>query len=241
MSEPVSDLLIAPEIKVDETVPWSVRDAWVGLGLLIIIQILIIAAVFIFKPVKIYGSFAVILLEGTYLIPVVIILARRRINWKLLGYRKFTSTNILMGCGLLVVAYFIVIINNTIFLMFGKNTQAEGIARLLGSLPSPYAFVISGVLLAPFVEETFFRGFLFPGFRQRYGWKVAALLSSAFFAAMHLQLSALIPTFVLGYVFSILYQRSNSILPGMLMHFLVNAFGFSAIYFATRFGGFIPR
>jgi uncharacterized protein len=241
MTEPQHDLPNSDEKGVDPSVPWSIRDAWLGLGSLILIQILIVGAVLTFKPAKVYGSFAVILLELTYLVPLVMILGRRRVNWRLLGYRKFSTNNILMGCGLLVICYIIIFVNNTIFLMLGKTTQAEQIAKLMSTLPSPYALVFTGVILAPFVEESFFRGFLFAGFRQRYGWKWAALLSSVFFAALHLQFSTLIPTFVLGYVFSILYQKSNSILPGILMHFVVNAFGFFALYISTRFGGLIPQ
>jgi hypothetical protein len=91
------------------------------------------------------------------------------------------------------------------------------------------------------VEETFFRGFLFAGFRGRLGWNKAALLSSAIFAAAHLQPSVLVPTFVLGYIFSYLYQKSNSIFPGMLMHFLVNGFGIFTIFVLSRSGLPIPR
>ena len=107
----------------------------------------------------------------------------------------------------------VTIINNTLFLKFGKNIQADEIAKLLATLSSPYPFIFTGVILAPIVEETFFRGFLFAGFRQRYGYQKAALLSSAIFAAAHLQLAVLVPTFVLGYIFSYLYQKSNSIIP----------------------------
>jgi hypothetical protein len=97
------------------------------------------------------------------------------------------------------------------------------------------------VVLAPIVEETFFRGFLFAGFRQHYGYNKAALLSSAIFAAAHLESSIFVPTFVLGLIFSYLYQKSNSVFPGMIMHFLVNAFGIITIFELTRYGLFTPR
>ena len=90
------------------------------------------------------------------------------------------------------------------------------------------------------VEEIFFRGFLFQGFRQKYGWVNAALLSSAIFAAAHLDPVALIPTFVLGIVLAYVYHRSNSLWPGIILHFLVNAFGLCGAYVATRFPGIIP-
>ena len=71
----------------------------------------------------------------------------------------------------------------------------------------------------------FARGFIFSGFRQSYGWKKAAFLSSTIFALAHLQPVAFLPTFMLGYVFSYLYQKSNSILPGIFLHLLTNLFG----------------
>jgi membrane protease YdiL (CAAX protease family) len=66
------------------------------------------------------------------------------------------------------------------------------------------------------------------------------LLSSAIFAIAHLQLAALIPTFILGNVLAYVYHRSNSLWPGMILHFLVNAFGLSAAYFATHLQNSIP-
>jgi membrane protease YdiL (CAAX protease family) len=41
---------------------------------------------------------------------------------------------------------------------------------------------------------------------------------------------------VLAYV----YHRTNSLWPGMILHFLVNAFGLAGAYFATRIQNGIP-
>jgi membrane protease YdiL (CAAX protease family) len=220
----------------NNALPWSVDDTWIGVGLLVIIQVAFAAIVLILKPQKVYGSFIVVFLELIYIFPALIILSIRHANYKLLGYRSFNPAFILIGFALLVPAYLITIINNSIFLAFGKNIQANEIIRLLNTLSSPYAFIFTGVILAPIVEETFFRGFLFAGFRQRFGFNKAALLSSAIFAAAHLQPSALVPTFILGYIFSYLYQKSNSIFPGMVMHFLVNGFSLVTIFVLTRSG-----
>ncbi len=241
MSVPPSDIPLPAPNPPAPRMPWSVRDTWLGLGLLVLIQILIVGFVVEFKPVKIYGSLGVILLECIYIIPVVIILTWRRADWKLLGFRRFDRRMIGVGCGLLMTTYLIVFLNNAIFVLLGKNIQTYEIMRLLGTLPSPYSFVIAAVFLAPLVEESFFRGFLFTGFRQRYGWKWAAGLSSAFFAILHLELSVLIPTFLLGFVFSYLYEKSNSILPGMLLHFLVNSFALTVILLLPHLSGAIPR
>jgi CAAX protease family protein len=226
---------------VDTLLPWSFDDTWIGVGLLVIIQIAFVLVVLLFKPIRIYGTFIVVFLELVYIFPVVIILSIRHADYRLLGYRRFDSRFIAIGCVLVAASYVVTVVNNTLFLKFGKNIQADEIAKLLATLSTPYSFIFTGVVVAPIVEETFFRGFLFAGFRQRYGYQKAALLSSAIFAAAHLQLSVLVPTFLLGYIFSYLYQKSNSIFPGMLMHFLVNAFGLFTIFALTRSGFPIPR
>jgi membrane protease YdiL (CAAX protease family) len=41
---------------------------------------------------------------------------------------------------------------------------------------------------------------------------------------------------VLAYV----YHKSNSVWPGILLHFLVNAFGLCSAYALTQFPGIIP-
>src|SRR6185503_5853530 len=119
-------------------------------------------------------------------------------------------------------------------------TQGSEILELFASLESPVWFFFVAAVLAPIVEEAFFRGFLFQGFRQKYGWIRAMLLSSAIFAAAHLDPVSLIPTFILGLVLAYLFQRSNSVWPGIILHFLVNAFGLCAAYFATHYQNIIP-
>ena len=140
-----------------------------------------------------------------------------------------------LGCGLLVASYALIIIHNLILTALKIETQGSDILELINSLESPVWFFIVGAVLAPIVEEMFFRGFLFQGFRQKYGWVSAALLSSLIFAAAHLDLVALIPTFVLGCLLAYVYHRSNSVWPGVILHVLVNAMGLCAALASTRF------
>lgn len=224
--------------------PWSLRDTWLGLGLLLLIQVIIIAAILIFKPpkssIRDYAPWVIILNELVLIIPVILVLGWRQANWRLLGFREFGISAIGMGCGFLIAAFLLTIINNSIFLALGWQVQANQIIQLLKDLPSPAAFIFTAVILAPLVEESLFRGFLFAGFRQSYGWNKAALLSSGLFALAHVLPAAFIPTFILGYSFSYLYHKSDSLWPGILMHFLVNAFGVLALFAYLYSGHPIP-
>ena len=60
-------------------------------------------------------------------------------------------------------------------------------------------------------------------------------MSSSLFAIMHGQLAALIPTFLLGCIIAYIYHRANSILPGMLIHFITNAWGLLGAYAGYKF------
>ena len=222
------------------TVPWKPIDNWISLLLLVVIY----GGLF---WVAIYGdrgrlaqSGLLVLVQLSFLLPVVIIFAWRRISWKSLGFGKFDWATVGIGCGLLVASYGFILLHNGILVLLGVETQGEQISQLFGGLDSPVWFLAVGAILAPLVEEIFFRGFLFQGFRARYGWGRALLLSSLIFGIAHLDPVALFPTFLLGCLLAYLYQRSNSIWPGVIFHTMINSLGLCAAYFITQYPGLIP-
>lgn len=225
----------------DYSVPWKFMDNWIGVALLAIIDVLI----FVImrgqeRRAELAQSAAVLLLELAYLLPVVMIFAGRRIHWKHLRFTKFDWGTMSIGCGLLVGSYILIILHNALLFLLGVDTQGENIVELFAELDSPVWFFIVGAIFAPLVEEIFFRGFLFQGFREKYGWITAMLLSAGIFAVAHLDLVVLIPTFILGCLLAYLYHRSNSIWPGIILHFLVNSFGLLGAYFASNYQNLIP-
>src|SRR5512147_14054 len=219
----VEDQQVLPTPEVPAySVPWKFMDNWIAVGMLALISgaLFIVAAQGV--GTDIVQTAGILLIELVYLLPVVLIFAWRRVHWKVLGFGRFTVETMGIGCGLLIAAYSIIIVHNLILYFLGVDTQGEEIMKIFAELESPVWFFIVGVVMAPIVEEIFFRGFLFQGFRQRYGWIAAGLLSSAIFAVAHLDLVALIPTFILGCVLAYVYHRSNSVWPGVVLHFLVN-------------------
>jgi membrane protease YdiL (CAAX protease family) len=89
------------------------------------------------------------------------------------------------------------------------------------------------VVVAPLVEETFFRGFVFAGMRSRHGWVRAAVISALVFAAAHLDLLFFIPRFLLGYLFAFIYDRSRSLWPSMILHAAWNGFALTVTYLVS--------
>lgn len=80
---------------------------------------------------------------------------------------------------------------------------------------------ISGVVLAPIVEEVLFRGVLYQALRRTMSVSGAALLSSIVFALMHVlwgNAILFVPLVVMGLLLSLLFERCGSLVPGILVH-----------------------
>lgn len=82
------------------------------------------------------------------------------------------------------------------------------------------------VVVAPVVEEVFFRGFLFRALAQRLGFWVAAAASAALFSVAHLDAALAGPAFLSGIVFAWVYWRAGSLWPAVLAHTSQNAIAF---------------
>jgi len=112
-----------------------------------------------------------------------------------------------------------------------RQTQLEGFAWIRSLSPSSFLLIlVAASVVAPVAEELFFRGFVFQSYARRYGPRVAALLSSLLFAALHLNLQALVPIFVMGLFLAWLYWRTHSLLPGIVAHGFNNAVAFTVLY-----------
>jgi membrane protease YdiL (CAAX protease family) len=227
--EPVPEPEIPP-------VPWTVRDTWLGV-LFLVLTLAAILALTVFLPKGEWvANILMIASELILLLPMAAIFLWKRISWRSIGFGKFQWNSMAWGCGGLIAVYPLIMLHNIVLFLLGVETQGKTITQIMQVMESPWAFVFSAVILAPLAEEIVFRGFFFAGFRQRYGWVPAVLISSAIFGASHLQLVAFIPTFLLGMVMAYAYHRSNSIWPGVIIHFWVNGSSLLLTLLAIRFG-----
>ena len=114
-----------------------------------------------------------------------------------------------------------------------RQTQLESLEWLRGVPLWQYLLVaFAAAVLAPIAEEVYFRGYVFRAYLAQKGPAQAYLFSSLLFALVHLNLPAFVPIFVVGLFLAYLYQRTGSILPGMIAHAFNNALAFTVLYFA---------
>jgi len=105
--------------------------------------------------------------------------------------------------------------------LIGQPHQKD-IAEGFGAVPVQVLLI---VIAAPISEEVCFRGMLFGGLRERLPRLVAALVSALIFGGLHATtgVSAVPPLIAFGFILALLYERTGSIVPGILLHMLNNS------------------
>lgn len=97
------------------------------------------------------------------------------------------------------------------------SSESAQIAAALS--PEGLAFILLAALVAPVIEEIVFRGFLLDAWRVRYGWTIAAFLTSAVFAVYH-------PFFVVAFFQSLIFicvlRRTGSLRGAIAIHACAN-------------------
>jgi uncharacterized protein len=103
---------------------------------------------------------------------------------------------------------------------------------------SAYTLAAFGVLVAPLVEELFFRGFLYPALARWTGQGLGVGLTALLFALLHASQLAmawapLLVVFVVGLVLTLIRVRTNSVASCVLVHAGYNLTLFTTAFFAT--------
>ena len=104
---------------------------------------------------------------------------------------------------------------------------------------SAYVLSVFGILVAPFVEELFFRGFLYPALARPLGVAAATAITAAGFALLHAGQLAhawapLLILFGVGMVLTLVRARTKSVAICVLMHMGYNFTLFSTLFIVTQ-------
>jgi membrane protease YdiL (CAAX protease family) len=108
--------------------------------------------------------------------------------------------------------------------LLADHTSASDRA-LAGALAdrTPLALEVLVLAVVPAIcEEVLVRGAIARGIAARFGPLAAVLLSSGYFALLHLSLARALPTALLGAALAVIVLRTGSLLPAILVHALNN-------------------
>jgi hypothetical protein len=112
------------------------------------------------------------------------------------------------------------------------------IDALFRTRSSVYAMAIFGIVVAPLVEELFFRGFLYPVLARSIGMVPSVVLTAASFALLHQgQLARawapLLLLFIVGSVLTCVRAVTRSVATSLMIHVGYNTTLFTLLFIAT--------
>lgn len=159
----------------------------------------------------------------------------RPTTWEAVGVRPASRAWLTVGAALGAAT---MLLNTGTIYLYGTLTGDQSIPvdrvaiveALGGPLWQSLLMLALGVLLVPLGEELIFRGVIF-GWMRRWPLPIAVIVSALVFAVMH-GFSVVFPVaLVLGIVTAMIYHRSGSIWPAVMLHAVNNgiAFGVSLL------------
>ena len=182
------------------------------------------------KPQFVLGSMVIWYALIFFFLYITLSVLRGHAFWECLGWRKIKSFTsgpprsplffFLAGAGLSLL---VALLSSR--LQAPENTPME---ELFKYRQTALLFVAMAVLIAPLVEETLFRGYLYPMFARSFGVWPGIILTGVLFGFMHgAQLgwtwSLVGVLVVVGIIFTFVRARTGSVFASFLMHLGYNS------------------
>ncbi len=168
---------------------------------------------------------------------------RKRLTWEDMGLSlKHVPFSVPRQLGLGVGAGAFTFLMSTFALLIFLRTLSLAGVSTTGASTSPtqpriesvsdYGYwLVAGVIVAPFAEEVFFRGYGLGGFVKRRQANRGLVITSALFAAAHLDPIAFLPLWGAGMVLGTLYLETGSLLAPIVAHATNNFIAMTLTYF----------
>jgi|GEM_PF-3264388 len=162
-----------------------------------------------------------------FLLVIFFTIYKKKATFEELGFRrlpfpKVISTAIISLLLSLVLIFFVSLVFYFLHLPGASGRQEPLLPFFDKSLFGFIVVIVVTSIFVPIVEETYFRGFLLQGLTRFLPDSVAIILSSLLFTVLHLNLSIFAPIFILSLVLSIVFFKTRSLWPGIVMHSLKN-------------------
>ncbi len=229
----------------------SVKFAF-GIVFISVLSALIIGSIFgALDPSILTGSkpglstyFAMFVGQGFLAVPVVVYLVRKK--YPLFESLRFNPVSkntafatLLLSLGAMVISDEINILVDMVIPMPDSFLQVEAMLKPDNSL-SLVLLIFTVVILAPIGEEILFRGFLQKYLENAWGDITRAILfSSLFFAAIHFNPYWMIQIYFLGVLLGYLAWKTDSVIPCIIFHVIINSTSLLFTYLGDSFESLI--
>lgn len=155
------------------------------------------------------------------ILPAVVYLCYKKVNWKEeLRLHKIKISTILL---LIIFAYTIMPLMNflsMITMLFSKNIIANTLNQLTSNNSSFVAFIVIAVIPC-MLEEFLYRGVVYGNYAKE-NKKFGIFLSGLLFGLVHMNINQFAYAFIMGVLFAMLIEATNSIVSSMIVHLVIN-------------------
>ncbi|MCL6512336.1 MAG: CPBP family intramembrane metalloprotease [Anaerolineae bacterium] len=168
-------------------------------------------------------------------------LKRRHYRWADIGLVPATPGWIAAAVAIFVVLRLVTVALSALLAQLGlQSMQPQVLAPGLTTLPGAIGMLFLAGLAVPVAEEIFFRGVVYRWLRDRWGVAIGAIASGVVFGLVHFEPATIVPAIVLGIALALVYERSKSLWPPILIHVLNNALAVGLLYVLIALGVPIP-
>ena len=158
------------------------------------------------------------------------------LRWRLLRPRDFPAALQYLIC---IFGGFALAVAVSAASQFAGKTKELPIEQLFGTRTDALWLAGFGIALAPLIEETIFRGFLYPVLARKWGIPAGIFITGLLFGLMHAaqlwggfaQIGLLI---FVGVVLTFARARTGSVLASYLIHVSYNSFLFAGFFVGTH-------
>ncbi|HEX4563545.1 MAG TPA: CPBP family intramembrane glutamic endopeptidase [Solirubrobacteraceae bacterium] len=158
-------------------------------------------------------------------------LGGRRVSAAQFGLRP---TRLWRALGLVALTIFLFLVFTAAWVQVAGSPKEE-LLKQLGAEKNAALLVASALLtcvVAPVSEEFLFRGYIFAALRNWRGTIPAAIITGVLFGGVHATSAPavdLVPLAFLGFALCLLYQRTRSLYPCIVVHMLNNCYAFAEL------------
>ncbi len=149
-------------------------------------------------------------------------------GFEFLRFKKIRFSNILLCILIYICLTPVLNFFNSLSMLYSTNVISSVMFSVTDEVPFVVGILIIAILPA-FLEEFTYRGIFYNTYRPTAGFG-AALLSGLLFGLVHGNLNQFTYAFVLGVIFALIVEATDSIWSTMIVHALVNAVSVVTIY-----------
>ncbi len=170
--------------------------------------------------------------QVVYFLPILVYLLFVKKSAEPCRFKKIRISDFFLCLLIYICLYPVLLLLNTISLLYSENSIGDVVMNVSNEIPfSVGIFVIA--LIPAFCEELSYRGVFYNTYRQ-VNPLAAVFMSGIMFGLLHGNLNQITYTVILGCVFALIVEATDSIFSSMLVHGLVNSISTVLVYLLPK-------